>query len=423
MARILIVEDSKLFSTMISRRIRSDLRCDRDVAETFEQAKKMIAEHGNDYFVAVLDLHLPDSHDGEIVDYVLEKKIPVIVFTAEFNDKTRDSILAKNVVDYVVKQGGPEVVDYLIQGINRFRKNKFTKVLLVDDSRTSRQSVKNLLETQTFSILEAGNGFEALDILDKNPDIKAVVTDFNMPGMDGCELVSRIRRKFPKNKLAIIGLSAYGTGLMSARFLKAGASDFLTKPYLEEELFCRINQNVEILEYIEKIEKTSSIDYLTEIYNRHYTFHVGHKLLENAKRGNLDLTVALINVDRLKFINDHYSFECGDIVLKEIALHLTKNFRSADVVSRFGGESFCIIATNMKKDSTLKVFDRIRTLVKQSGVTWEDQNVPVTISIGVSVHLADTLEEMITRAENLLQEAKARGYDRVVTDIQRSYNI
>lgn len=421
MPRILIVEDSKMFATLISRKIRSDLRCDRDVAPTFKKARELIDKRGDDYFVAVLDLHLPDAHKGEVVDYVLEKNIPVIVFTGEFSDQIRDNMLAKNVVDYVVKQGGPEVVDYLIHSINRFRRNKFAKILLVDDSRTSRRSVRSLLETQSFIVNEAGDGQEALEILEENPDTKLVITDFNMPGMDGCELTMRIRKRFPKNKLAVIGLSAYGTSLMSARFLKAGASDFLTKPYLEEELYCRVNQNIEMLEYIDKIERTATIDYLTGIYNRHYTFHVGQKLQENAKRGNLDLTVALINVDNLRTINDDYSFECGDNVLKEFARILTQNFRSADVVSRFGGETFCVIATNMKKDSTLSVFERIRNTIKQTQIKCEDKTLSVTASIGVTVHPAANLDEMVKRAESLVKEAKGRGRDKVITDIRRSY--
>lgn len=416
MKRVLIVEDSKTMSAMLGRRVRSDLKLQHDIAGSFKEAKEFLKKHWEDYVVAVVDLHLPDAPKGEVVDYVLHQKIPVIVFTSQFSDEMRETMLSKNVVDYVVKEGGPQVIDYLIRSIERFYKNRFVKVMVVDDSSTSRSAMKFLLEAQKFVVVEASSGKEALKMLEENPEVRLLITDYNMPKMDGFQLVSRIREKLPKDKLAIIGISAYGTSLMSARFLKAGASDFLTKPFLEEELFCRINQNLEMLEYIDTIKNISNIDFLTGIFNRRYLFRFGQKLYENAKRGNIDLTAALVHIDRLGEINDKYGFEVGDNVVKEIAQMLTRNFRAADIVVRFGGEDFAILATNMDKSYTTQVFERIRTRIAERKITCCDHTLSITASIGVTTRFGDSLEGMVKRADSLRYQAKQDGRDCVVVD-------
>jgi diguanylate cyclase (GGDEF)-like protein len=398
-----------MFATMVSRKIRFELDFERDIAPTFKAARELLETYKKDYFLAVVDLHLPDAPDGEVVDYVLAEGIPVIVFTSQFSDEIRDRMLAKNVVDYILKEGGPQVVDYLIHSIDRFYKNRYSKIIVVDDSKTARSAMKEVLESQQFDVLEAGSGQAALTLLEKHPETKVVITDYNMPGMDGFELVSRIRQDHPKSGLAIIGISGYGSGLLSVRFLKAGASDFLTKPYMEEELYCRINQNIEMLEYIDTIEKSSNIDYLTGIYNRRYFFQMGQKLIENVKRGNITLTAAMIDIDHFKAINDQFGYEAGDIILIEVAQILTRSFRCADIVARFGGEQFCILAPNMNRESTYTVFERIRTRIEKKKILWEDEPINITVSIGATVNGADSIEDMMKKAEELLLTAKKNG--------------
>ncbi len=398
---------------MISRKIRFELELERDIVTSFKDAVASIQEHKSEYSLAVVELNLPDARDGEIVDYLLAENIPIIVFTTQFSDELRETMRVKNVVDYISKQGGPQSVDYLINSIDRFFKNRLSRILVVDDSGTSRQALRDLLESQQFIVIEASNGAKALQLLEQYPDTRVVITDYNMPGMDGFELVTRIRQDHPKNKLAIIGISGYGSGLLSVRFLKAGASDFLTKPYLEEELFCRINQNIEMLEYIETIEKSSNIDYLTGISNRRYFLGVGQKLIENAKRGNIKLTVALVDIDRFKTINDTHGYEAGDTVLIEVAQLLTRNFRASDLVSRFGGEQFCLAATNMNRESTIAVFERIRTQIAAKKIRCGDVHVSVTVSIGVIAGIAASMDMLLKQAEELLLQAKKNGRNRV----------
>lgn len=413
--RVLIVEDSAMIAEAIRREIFARLTFVCDVARNFEEAKKAIDRHGKEYFIAVLDLNLPDAQEGEIVDYVMARNIPSIVFTGTFDDELRDRMMSEQILDYVVKEG-PQAVEYLINIVQRIYKNQFIKVMVVDDSSTSRKHLVGLLKSQRFNVLEARHGKEALQHLEANPDVKLVLTDYNMPIMDGFELISRIRQKYSSDQMAIIGISAYGTGLLSAKFLKKGASDFIIKPFVVEEFYSRVNRNVEVLEYIDEIKRASHVDYLTGLFNRRYFFQVGEKLFENARRSNFTMTIAMIDIDYFKKINDTHGHYSGDMVLKFIGKLLAEDLRTADVLARFGGEEFCIITTNMDKAQANVLFERLRKLVEMQEIPIENGNISITVSIGCTTHIADSLDDTLKLADMLLYRAKEEGRNRVVID-------
>jgi len=241
MSRILIVEDDQIYSKIISEKVRSVLNFNYDIAATLREVQEYIDHKKTKYFAAILDLNLPDAKNENIVDYILSYKLPSIVFTGEFNDEIRDRMLSKNIVDYVIKENIQDV-DYVIRTINRIYKNQFIKVMVVDDSIILRKVIKRLLNIHKYIVIEASNGEEALERLATNPEIKLIITDYQMPKMNGFELVSNIRRKYTMDQLAIIGISAYGSGLLSAKFLKKGANDFVNKPFVNEEFFCRVTK-------------------------------------------------------------------------------------------------------------------------------------------------------------------------------------
>jgi len=416
--QILVVEDSKMFANVIVNEINSRLGFHCIIATTLEETRRQVEENESGFFLAVLDLNLPDAHDEEIVDYVVSKGIPAIVFTGNFGDDIRERILSKDVVDYVLKEGIQDV-DYLVRTIHRIYKNQYIKLLVVDDSSVTRMMLKSLLTIQKFQVMEASNGIDGLQVLKQNPDIKLVITDYNMPEMDGFQLVSAIRKKHNSDRLAIIGISAHGSGILSAKFLKKGANDFVNKPFAKEELYCRVNHNIEMLEYIEAIQDASNKDYLTGLYNRRYFFDLGRKIFENAKRGILDIVIAMFDIDYFKKINDTFGHEAGDVALKKMAAMICDNFRKADVVCRFGGEEFCVLATNMKKEKMFEFFDDLRLRISDNIIQLpisggQKKDISITVSVGVTSVIGNSLEAMVNAADELLYKAKQSGRNCVV---------
>ena len=286
--------------------------------------------------MALLDLHLPDAADGRIVDYVIGKGIPSIVFTGDVDCAVRDRIWSKKVVDYVAKDS-PDSLDYLCSLVRRVSLNKYIHVLVVDDSSTVRRHLMRLLEAHEFIVHEANDGETALDAIARHPEIKVVIADYFMPGLDGVELTRRIRRLRRKDELAVIGISAYGNTILSARFIKNGANDFLNKPFSSEEFYCRVTQNLEMLEYIQKLRETAIRDPLTGLYNRRHFFEAAKILHADLARGETPMTLAMIDIDFFKKVNDTYGHAAGDEVLKHVAQGLSNRFRGHDVAARLGG--------------------------------------------------------------------------------------
>ncbi|MBF0425231.1 MAG: response regulator [Magnetococcales bacterium] len=250
---LLIVEDSRSFASLLRSRLQAVFPCEVVLARTFAEAQRWVASKQGGCFLGILDLHLPDAPNGEVVDLVLGHKIPAIVLTGEFKEDLRSSVLSKGVLDYFIKDN-VHVIDSVIYFIQRLRQNQNIQVLVVDDSRSFRFSLVRFLRLYGFRVLEAADGEQALKILDEN-NVRMVVSDYEMPGMDGFQLTKRIRAKYSRDHVAIIGLSSHGDMNLAARFIKAGANDFLVKPFRNEELFCRVSQNVDLIEKHEALEE------------------------------------------------------------------------------------------------------------------------------------------------------------------------
>jgi len=414
MKKILVVEDSHLFSKLLSKRVADDFQIECVVCTTYQETISRLEENHEQFLLAILDLNLPDDADGEVVDFVLAKGIPVIVVTAKMDAKIRENVLDKQVLDYIMK--GPHTLDQLTETTKRYLRNQDITLLLVDDSDLFRQTTRKLLETQHYEVLEAKNGTAALEIIKQNSNISLVITDYQMPEMDGFELTAEIRKIRPMDKLAIIGMSAYGNPLLSSQFLKRGANDFLVKPYFEEELICRVNQNIEIIEHIEQLRDAAIKDQLTQLFNRRYFFGAGEKFFENARRQNLEIAIAMIDIDHFKNINDTYGHGDGDATLIAIAKVLQESFRTADIVTRFGGEEFIIMAVNMSADHRVNHFETVRRKIEELTTKTSQNKIKVTVSIGVATALKDSLDEMVQKADALLYQAKESGRNCVVIE-------
>ncbi len=416
MEKVLIVEDSKVFAKLLIRKIEDELFFDTNWASNLEETKYIIEENGDQskFFVALLDLHLPDAPDGEVVDYIISKNIPVIVFTGIFNNEVRDRLWSKKVVDYVLKET-PDSLDYICNVVRRIYKNKFLSILVADDSKTVRHHLARLLQAHEFNVLEAENGVQALEILEERQDVKVVIADYYMPKMDGVELTRMIRRKYRREEMSVIGISAYGeSNLLSATFIKHGANDYLNKPFSSEEFYCRLIQNLDMLEYVQKLKETSIRDPLTGLYNRRYFFEAASKFYANFRRGNLKMTVAMLDIDFFKKVNDTYGHQAGDHVLKHVAEGINSRFRGSDIVARFGGEEFCVLAVNMDRKSSNEVFDDLRRSIERSKTKVDGAFISATISIGVCDKPMDSLESMIAQADSMLYQAKRSGRNKVV---------
>ncbi len=415
MAHLVIVEDSPVLGMIVTKRLKDATDLELTWVKSYTALRDFLdtTEATIDY--ALVDLNLPDVDGMEMIDYVIEKGIGTVVFTGDCTDDTRDVIWSRKVVDYVLKEGGYNV-DYLVYLFHRLEANRSVRIILVDDSSLYRQKLAGTLRTQNFIVETCASGQEALETLEKFPDTKLVLTDYTMAGMDGFELVNRIRKDHPKDTLAVVGMSYRGDNRLSARFLKCGASDFLDKSFTTEQFYCRINQNIDTIELVQNLREASVKDYLTGLYNRRYLYECGETLVRGAYRRAARVMLAMIDIDRFKHINDTFGHASGDEVISFVAKQLNERFRGSDIVARFGGEEFCILACDVDPESIVLALEEIRMKIASTPVTVEMQNISVTVSIGLKISTEVSLQEMIEEADNRLYQAKDRGRNQIVSE-------
>ncbi len=415
--KVLIVEDNRSLAMLLVNMIKRKLGFDADCATTFEEAKRFI-EGETVYFIALLDLTLPDAPDGEVVDYALSKGVPALVLTGNFSPDVRENMVQKKIIDYVTKSR-PEDVAYIAQKVGRIARNRSYKILIVDDSETARELMVSYLEVQQFQLLTACDGFEAIDVMRENSDIAMVITDYYMPGMNGLDLVVTLRKEYLPEELSIIAISSAEDSEIASHLLKLGASDFIHKPFTKEEFDCRINNSIEAHENLKKVLNLANKDFLTEVYNRRKFFQLGEEYYQNAKQLRESFALAMFDIDNFKQVNDTYGHDVGDEVLKFFAEVLKRNTRGADIVARFGGEEFCVILKNISAHNGYRLFDSMVKAIAKSHVKLQDgRSISFTVSVGMTTDYNESLTEMISKADKLLYSAKSSGKNRVTTETE-----
>ena len=252
-ARILLAEDSNVFTSMISARLKELFDIDIEICRNFEELQLAYDKSAEPIKLAISNINLPGAENGEALEYLIDLSIPTIVFTGTFQEGMRDALLAKDIVDYILKDN-IFAVDLLAESICRFLTNHRHHVLIVDDSATARALLTSRLKRYNFRVSVAENGAKALEILKAHDDIGLMITDYNMPDIDGFELTRRIRASIGSHRLRIIGVSSSTNRLLSARFLKAGGNDFILRPFIDEEFYCRVNQNLDTLLQIQSMQ-------------------------------------------------------------------------------------------------------------------------------------------------------------------------
>lgn len=411
--KILLVEDSQTYARAIVRKFEQIApNIEFVTTHDYHTAKQILLERSGEIGMAVLDFFLPDAPNGEIIDLLQKYNIPIIVITASFSDDIQEHVWTRQVIDYVIKEG-PHTLDYLVSLVLRIRSNHGIGILIVDDSRAARLHLRRLLEMHQFQVIEAENGEKALQKFREYKNIKLVLTDYHMPGMDGFELVKEIRKNHSMEQVAIIGISAYGCHKLSTKFIKYGANDFITKPFISEHLLCRINQNITVIEKFDFIRSLSYTDYLTKLKNRQYLFEAGNLLLENACRANIPVALAMVDIDFFKNINDEYGHIAGDLALSNLAEVLKGFFRKSDIIVRYGGEEFCIILFNVLPEKSVELFEKLRLKIEEKRLKVLDKKLSMSVSIGICCESNLNLSGMINDADTKLYYAKDNGRNQV----------
>jgi diguanylate cyclase (GGDEF)-like protein len=412
--RVLVVEDSKTFSIALRQMIEAETGLPVTTCRCLKDLSAAILDDQEGYAVAVVDLNLPDAPDGEALDWTVSHGIPSIVFTATFDLATRARIMEREVFDYVLKDT-EFALGNLVASVRRALTNRETRILVVDDMTSTRKLLGHMLRSQQYAVIEAGSGAEALATLEGDSQIRLVVADYNMPDMDGFELARRIRRRYSSDQIRVIGISSSTDRTTSAGFLKAGAHDFIARPFVLEELQCRIAANAETLLRISQLHDLAWRDVLTGLFNRRHFFERGPKLIAEARQAGKPASIAILDIDHFKRINDSYGHEGGDDALRGLGDHLREALEGREhLLARLGGEEFALILPGLAEAEAAEFAETLRAGLARRRLRVRDMSLQLTVSIGVAELAADeTLEQALNRADRALYGAKQGGRNRI----------
>ena len=413
--KILLVEDSIALSILLTNKLTDDTTAKVFHCESMSQAIELLNQHK--FTLALTGLTLPDAPDGEILNALEQYKVPTIVFTGTVDEEARQHYAEKKIIDYIIKDGR-RTVETVVKTVERILTNRAFTILIVDDARAARSSLMEILTRQNFSVLEAHSGAEALEKLSSNPSVQLVITDYYMPDMDGYELTRQIRARRSSENLRIVGVSSSTDRMLSAHFLKAGASDFIYRPFVPEELQCRIDNNVETLKQLMRLRDLAEKDHLTGLANRRSFFNQVNGFLDDMKKGEGKIqqgSIAILDIDHFKAINDTLGHSAGDKALKKLALLLSDLCAPGDhIAARIGGEEFALFLKGLDGEEARAFCETMRLEVERNGQSLSSNDLALTISIGVvEVDKNGAIDQQLTAADQFLYVAKANGRNNV----------
>nr|WP_275847764.1 diguanylate cyclase [Sulfurimonas sp. SAG-AH-194-I05] len=419
MKKILLIDDSQTILDALKEAIYACIDSTSSsfeilTATSFTQASKIIRREHENIYAAVVDLNLPDCKSGQAVLLTSAHHIPTIVLTSVDDASVKALLLKKDVLDYTKKDSFNNIT-YVASFVKKILRNYDITALVVDDSLVFRSAFKRDLEKLRINVLEATDGIEALAIMnDPENNVSLILTDYNMPNMDGIELTIELRKKYNKDSLSIIALSTSENINVLSDFIKEGANDFISKPHKFEELNVRINSNLDILDLFQTTKDLANKDFLTGSYNRRYFFEASEAILDKNRRKDQEVVVATLDIDHFKNVNDTYGHDVGDIAIQAIATLLNASLRSSDLVSRFGGEEYCILLEDISREDTSILFEKIRQNFEDNVITTNDIHLKYTVSLGVAYGKSIDINALIKVSDNALYEAKDTGRNKVV---------
>jgi diguanylate cyclase (GGDEF)-like protein len=412
---VLLLESDANYALSLKQIIEHSLPVAVTIARSIDVAKRLLSSDPNRFFISITSVLNVDSLAFEKLDLLAEFNLPVIAIVHHYEDEMRDQLIKRHVIDYVVK-GNAFDHKYICDLISRIYKNSTIKVLVVDDSKVSRFIIARELALQQFQVHNASNALEALDDLKEHPDIKLILVDNQMPNMDGYTFTAEVRKNHNYDELIIIGISSSADPRIAVKFLKAGANDFIAKPFNYEMLLCRITQNLDMLEAVSYAKSLSNTDFLTGLYNRRYFFEYGGKLLESVNTkssgGEPSLAVMMMDIDFFKKINDRFGHNVGDEVIKNFA-DMLKTYFADDVVARIGGEEFAVISQSQQYLTNYDYINQFRMAVANQTIQVKQEVLRYTCSIGITTIIGRNLDEMVVHADRHLYKAKHAGRNQI----------
>ncbi|MGK3994745.1 GGDEF domain-containing protein [Sorangium sp. So ce1024] len=296
------------------------------------------------------------------------------------------------------------------------------RIVVADDDRVARQMLVSILNKAGFQVEAVDDGQEAIELIGRG-GVDLALLDIVMPRLTGLEACRLLKSMTSETFLPVVLVTVKSDTASRVEGLKIGADDYVCKPFEEEELLARVGAMLRIKRLHDQVaaqraylEQLSIHDEMTGLYNYRYLFTRLNEEFKRAERYHEPFACVLVDIDRLKAMNDIGGRSLGDAVIRRVADGIRRSVREVDVVSRYGGEEFLVVLPSTHFAGSLTVAERIWREASGNPVEFGGATRPCSVSIGVSLYPSRdvrTKDALIRAAESALHQAKREGGNRI----------
>lgn len=297
-----------------------------------------------------------------------------------------------------------------------------SRILIVEDSDIDLKMIKKNINGVDADIVEANSGEEALQLA-QNESIDLILLDIMLPGINGYEVCNRLKSQDQTADIQIVLITCMNDLESRIRGVELGCDDFLIKPVDGRELSARVKVLLKKRECLKKLRSgyhstvTSNVnDNLTGLYNRAYFRHFLELEMNRSRSRGHSLGVMLIHLDWFDEINQTFGLKVGEQLLVEVANVIKGGIREVDLAARYGGEQFAVIMPYAGNEGITEAARRVHGLISQAPYSLQGSfKQGVTVSIGVALFPmhANTVQQLVEKADEMVRKAQKGGHDRV----------
>lgn len=292
------------------------------------------------------------------------------------------------------------------------QKKASPQILVVDDEPAVRHFLKVILQRMGYEVETASGGGEALERA-KERSFDVVLTDLIMPRMDGLQVIREVKKLSPDTEVVVI--TGYPSSESIVAATRAGAVDYLPKSPDPEHLAVLIEKALGIRDLRRKARerdfylRMAQMDGLTELFNHRTFYGFLEKELSRAKRKNQPTSLLFADIDGFKGFNDRHGHLYGDRVLRQVADVLRESCRNYDVIARYGGDEFAVMAPETDKEGGVVLGQRINDAMARTSEMGPQGELALSIGIATFPEDAEKADELIGTADKALYAAKKEG--------------
>lgn len=455
-ARVLVVDDLLPNRRLLEAKLKSEYY-EVDTAENGIEALEQVKKNPPD--IILLDVMMPEMDGFETCRLLKENQetafIPVVMVTALSDVQDRVQGLSVGADDFLTKPINDMALFARIRSLVRL-KNMFDELRLrgrtgtafgiadegvgsVDTSNATIMVVdEDAIEAQRMmeQLRERGMTVEAFDDpleavrRSEEFDFDLIMVSSQITKDDALHLCMHFRSQEATKHTPLLLMIEEDNDELLVKAFDMGVNDYMVSPVDANEMMARVNTQVRRKRYQDALKASreesltlSIVDGLTGVYNRRYfDIHI-ENMMTHAKDKHKPLALLLLDIDHFKIINDKYGHLSGDEILKQIAPRMTQSVRATDLVSRYGGEEFCIIMP----DTPLKYAKEVAMRIKQA-ITSKPFKIPagtgalkLTVSMGLTMMVPDDSKaDIIQRADEGLYMVKQHGRNNIAVNVLKS---